>query len=170
MQCHSHPLLVSFGRFLDGDLMLHPTEIAIRKKQNAIPSYTHASSSDVSCKAWRTWWSKYGFSAAPKNTFGPASGENLTLLSRQDMIDPWCSHTRRCSKCQAVLKRSRILRRVGLVVVWGALAFYRQNKVLTVTMSLLGVLSSWGADRLVRELEGAPSKSEVGRRSISMMR
>jgi hypothetical protein len=56
-------------RFLEGDLMLHNTEISIRNKQSADPEYIHASSADTSTKAWRRWWAKYGLSATPSNTF-----------------------------------------------------------------------------------------------------
>jgi hypothetical protein len=154
-------------RFLEGDLMLHNTEITIRNKQSADPEYIHASTADASTKAWRKWWANYGLSSTPRNTFGPASPENLKLRPRHELVDPWHSHTKHCSKCRDVLQRSKLIQKAGWAVLWGSLAIYRRNSFMASTMGFLGLLSSRVAGRVVRELEGTPNKSEVGDRSLS---
>jgi hypothetical protein len=155
---------------LEGDLMLHNTEISIRNKQSADPEYIHASSADTSTKAWRRWWAKYGLSVTPSNTFGPASPENLKLLPRHELVDPWHSHTKHCSKCRTVLRKSKLIQKAGWAVLWGTLAIYRKNSLLAGTLGIIGFLSSLIAGQVVRELEGAPNKSEVGDRSPSASR
>lgn len=169
---HSHTpraILYTF-RFLEGDLMLHNTEISIRNKRSADPEYIQASSADASTRAWRRWWAKYGLSTAPSNTFGPASPENLKLLPRHELVDPWHSHTKHCSKCRDVLQKSKLIQKAGWAVVWGVLAIYRKKSLLAGALVIIGLLSSLVAGRVVRELEGAPSKSEVGDRSLSASR
>jgi hypothetical protein len=155
---------------LEGDLMLHNTEISIRNKQSLDPEYIHASSADTSTKAWRRWWVKYGMSVTPKNTFGPAAPENLKLLPRHELVDPWNSHTKHCSKCQDVLQNSKRIQKAGWAVLWGSLAISRRNSLLAGTLGIIGLLSSLVAGRIMRELEGAPNKSEVGDRSLSASR
>jgi len=148
--------------------MLHNTEIAIRKKSSTIPNYIHASSADASTKAWRKWWSRYGFSTAPPHTFGPASSSNLRQLSRQELVDPWRAHTSKCSKCRNALRRIKLVQRSGWIVAWSAaLLFRRNNLVGAVLLGMLGGLSSLAANLLIRELEGPRSASEVGDRSLS---
>jgi hypothetical protein len=162
------PRVVAYtSRFLEGDLMLHNTEISIRNKQSADPEYIHASSADLSTKAWRRWWTKYGLSATPSNTFGAASPENLKLLPRHELVDPWHSHTKHCSKCRGVLRKSKLIQKAGWAVLWGTLAIYRRNSLLAGTLAIIGLLSSLVTGRVVRELEGVKNKSEVGDRSPS---
>jgi hypothetical protein len=150
--------------------MLHNTEISIRNKQSVNPEYIHASSADLSTKAWRRWWTKYGLSATPSNTFGPASPENLKLLPRHELVDPWHSHTKHCSKCRTVLWKSKLIQKAGWAVLWGTLAIYRKKSLLAGTLAIIGLLSSLVAGRLVRELEGVQNKSEIGDRSPSASR
>jgi len=158
-------------KFIEGDLMVHSTEIAIRSgQQSPIPKYIHATSSDTSCKAWRKWWAKYGLSTSPPQTFGPASPDNLELLDRKALTDPWSAHTSKCSKCRAVLRRCKMLRRLGTVVAWSALALFRRNFVLACMFGSIGGLTTYGATRLMRELEGPISNGEVPDRSLSAAR
>jgi hypothetical protein len=160
--------MIVVHRFLEGDLMIHNAEIAIRNKQSAIPSYIHASSADTSTKAWRAWWQKYGLSTAPRNTFGPASPSSLRQLDRIDLVDPWRAHTSKCSKCRRALKCCKLIQKAGWAVAWSALALFRRYTFLTITLGLLGALTGWVAGLLIREFEGPQRKSGVSDRSLSL--
>jgi len=157
-------------KILEGDLMVHNAEITIRNRQVVLPEYIHASSSDASCKAWRTWWTKYGLSAAPPNTFGPASANNVRQQQRHELVDPWDSHTKHCSKCRNVLQRAKLIQKAAWAIVWSSLALCRKKSRLAGTLGIVGALSSWIAGRLIRELQGASNKSEVGDRTYSASR
>jgi hypothetical protein len=148
--------------------VLHQTERTIRSQNNILPKYAYSSSADTSTKAWRTWWSKYGFSAAPAHTFGPASPKNLKVLNRDDLMDPWASHTRHCSKCRRVLRVSKWTERGGFVVAWMGAALVRRSLLLGCLVGLLGGTTSWLSHRLGQELEGSRRPSEVGDRGLSV--
>jgi hypothetical protein len=153
-------------------MMVHGAEISIRQKQLAAaqvqPKYIYATSSDTSVRAWRSWWTKYGLSAAPPHTFGPASPANLRLMDRYELSDAWRHHARSCAKCRGALRRIRLVGRAGTTVVWAALALFRKNWVLACVLGLLGAAAKWVATWLARELEGPSSRSEVLDRSISV--
>jgi hypothetical protein len=149
---------------------VHSAEVAIRKQlalAQIQPKYIYATSSDTSVKAWRSWWTKYGLSAAPPHTFGPASPQSLQLLGRQELGNAWRYHTRHCSKCRTALRRIKLARHVGTAVAWAALVLFRRNRLLACAVGLVGAGIRWGATRLVRELEGPATRSDVGDRSLS---
>lgn len=155
--------------FLEGDLMIHNAEIAIRKKQSTIPNYIHASSADASTKAWRKWWSRYGLSTAPPHTFGPASPSNIRQFSRRELVDPWRAHTSKCSKCRKALRRIKLVQRSGWIVAWFAALLLRRNSLVgAILLGMLGLLSGLAATLLIRELEGPLSASEVPDRGLSV--
>lgn len=150
-------------------MVLHQTEHTIRSRNNILPKYAYSSSADTSTKAWRIWWKKYGFSAAPAHTFGPASPNNLQMMNRDALMDPWASHTRHCSKCRRVLRVSTWTARGGLVVAWlGAALVARRSLLLGGLLGLVGGTTSWLSQRLGRELEGSRRPSEVGDRGLSV--
>ena len=159
------------ARFLEGDLITHNCEIQVRRDDSVMPNYVSASSSDVSCTAWRTWWLKYGMSSAPRNTFGPASAENLVPLTRKELVDPWTSHVQRCSKCRTVLRRCKIVQKLGWVLLWTAATLFRSRApIRSLALALVGLVSSLVAGLLVRELEGVRGASEVADRARSAMK
>ena len=51
------------------------------------------------------WWKSHGFASSPTHSFGPASIDHLSELSRREQIDPWEGHTKHCSKCRTALDR-----------------------------------------------------------------
>lgn len=153
-------------------MVVHGAEITIRQKQLAAaqvqPKYIYATSSDTSVRAWRSWWTKYGLSAAPPHTFGPASPVNLRLLDRHELSDAWRYHTRCCGKCRGALRRIKVVQRAGTAVAWAALALFRNNRVLACVLGMLGAAVGWAATWLARELEGPSGRSEVRERSHSV--
>ena len=148
---------------------MHNTEISVRNKLSAIPKYIHATSSDNSVSAWRAWWFKYGLSAAPRHSFSPALPENLKQLDRADLVDPWRLHTSKCAKCRTVLKRARLVGKIGWgLVAWGALAMTKRKSFGALAVGLVGIASSLCAGVVIREMEGPFSKSEVDERTPSV--
>ena len=165
-------LLLFLSRFLEGDFIVHPAEYAIRHKLSVVPKYIYATSSDTSVKAWRSWWTKYGLSAAPPQTFGPANPRNLHLLDRRQLSDAWTYHTRHCRKCRTALRRLRLCRAVSVVLSCAALAGAVARGVIRHrwvcwAATVLGAAAWAGSARLIQELEGPSSHSQVGDRSLS---
>lgn len=153
---------------------MHETEHAIRSNvnQSDVPSYKHATKSDRSTLAFRSWWSKYGLRNAPSHTFGAAAPENLVRLPRREQIDPWIIHTKSCSKCRTVVERARWSQNLGLVVaVCGGLSFQvgggQVRMVATTTAMVGGMLVNAISRKIVRELAGTPYHYEIQDRSLS---
>lgn len=160
---------------------MHETEWNLRKlrKRDTMPKYIYATSSDDSVKAFRSWWTANRLDQAPPHSFGPASPENLLLLSRSEQVDPWRLHTQHCSQCRAVVRRAQVCRRLGLglgLAGLGGCAVIRNNHrwvsvFVTVAALLGGALLHWGSNRVLREVAGGASSSssasQVGDRSLS---
>merc|ERR1719215_317146 len=155
------------NRFLNTDTWLHDAEREARKDGNNSLKYVSASDSDKGPIIFRKWWQQNGFAASPKNTFGPASIDQLPKQSRRQQIDPWVGHTVHCSKCRTALSRFKRVQVGSIFAIVGSMIFLRHRPILAATFTG----GSLGLNILIRKIctfiEGNPFPSGVGDRSVA---
>jgi hypothetical protein len=154
------------NRFLNTDVWLHDTEIVARSRTSRSP-YIHASQSDLGARAFRQWWSKHGFSTSPPNTFGPASPEDLTQMSRRELIDPWEYHSKHCSSCRKALKVTKKVQAGSLFATIASVVFLRKWPVRAVAMVAIGLYVNFMAEKTATVIEGNPYPSGISDRSVA---
>jgi hypothetical protein len=154
--------------FFDSDIWIHDAEFAARSKSRDVPKYLYPSSCDASVQGFRRWWTQYGYSSAPPNSFGPASFDNLQRLSRQQQMDPWQGHTNKCTKCRSVLEKAKNVKLASLLVgAIGAIFTSRRHPLLSCVFLGIGVFARIRAHKLVVSLEGEQYPSNVDDRTFA---
>lgn len=161
------------NQFFDSDVWVHETEINVRSKEEedpqAVPKYLYPTSSDVSVQGFRKWWTQFGYNKAPRNSFGPASIQNLKRLSRKEQTDPWQGHTQKCSKCRLILIKAKKYQRISLFAssISAIYMLNRSNPFLASAFIIAGILVRERADKMIRALEGEHSPSDVSDRTFA---
>jgi Pheophorbide a oxygenase len=153
------------NRFLNTDVWLHDAEFVARSRSSRNLEYTYASNSDLGVRAFRQWWSKHGFSTAPPNTFGPASKEDLTLLSRRELVDPWEHHSKQCSSCRRALKLMKQVQAGSLLAAVSSVVFLRNWPIRAVAVAAMGMYVNTMATKTATLIEGNPFPSGISDRS-----
>lgn len=153
------------NRFLNTDAWLHDAEFVARSRSSRNLAYIYASNSDLGVRAFRQWWSKHGFSTAPPNTFGPASKEDLTLLSRRELVDPWEYHSKQCSSCRRALKLMKKVQAGSLLATVASIVLLRDWPVRAVAMAAVGMYVNSMATKTATVIEGNPYPSAISDRS-----
>lgn len=149
-------------------IQVHDAEITARQQGLGIPKYLYPASSDKSVLRYRKWWVKNCLSTkTPPNTFGPSSPDILTRLSRKQQTDPWRCHTRHCVKCRTVLSRLKKVQTLSLFLGAFSALVARRYPLVSGLCLLAGIFGRHRVHRLVLLLEGHPTPSTVGDRSLS---
>jgi hypothetical protein len=166
------------GRLFVGDYFLHEAE-RWRRSRKGIYAYNEPTQADNGPRAWNAWLLKQQYDGnnapPPPHTFGPASIENLSPMSRRDIQDPWRVHTATCSKCRRMLKRARLAQFWSIVagVLGASMSMVlkkegKQRPVLAAVAAIGGLLGSLLGKRLANFLEGSIHPSDIPDRSFSM--
>ena len=153
------------NRFLNTDAWLHDAEYTARSRSTRRLNYVFASQSDTGVLAFRQWWSKHGFSNAPKNTFGPSSVEDLSIMSRREQINPWEYHSKQCSSCRGSLEVMKKVQAGGIVTSLASAIFLRNCPVRAAVVAALGLYASHIATKAATVIEGNPFPSGYADRS-----
>lgn len=153
------------NRFLNTDIWLHDSEIAARSRSTKSLNYIYGSQSDLGVRAYRQWWMKQGFSAAPPNTFGPSSPEDLKPMTRQQQIDPWEYHTKHCSSCRRSLKTMKRVQLGGLFASIASAILLRNSPIRAALVAATALYVRFLATQAATALEGNPYPSGVSDRS-----
>lgn len=153
------------NRFLNTDSWLHDAEYVMRQRSEENQSYVFATASDGGVQGFRRWWSKYGASKAPPNTFGPAAKEALTRLNRRQQIDPWEYHARHCVSCRNALRMMKRLEVGGLVTAVFSPILLRQRPIVAALLASAGLYVRYMSGRSKTVIEGNPSPAGTKDRS-----
>lgn len=152
--------------FLNSDIWLHEAEIAARSRSTKSSPYVYASRSDTGVKLFRQWWSTYGMSGSPKNTFGAADPKDLMPLSREQQVDPWEFHSRQCAICRKTIRMARRVQFGGLFAAILSASFLRRAPIPAILLMGVGLSARLMAGKLIGVTEGNPQLNEIPFRSI----
>ena len=155
------------NRFLNSDVWLHNAEIVTRSRSEKYAPYVYASESDKGVIAYRNWWTRYGHSEAPPNTFAAAPYKDLVPLSHRQQIDPWEFHTRQCAACRRALRVMRKIQFGGLVSALLSVLIFRKKNVLAVLGLAGGLFVRHLAGKMATALEGNPHPNDIPDRSVA---
>mmetsp|Transcript_8496 Transcript_8496/g.18706 ORF Transcript_8496/g.18706 Transcript_8496/m.18706 type:complete len:211 (-) Transcript_8496:198-830(-) len=171
------------NRFFNTDTWLHNAERVARfdpsvhaqnRKQNGHDEhvgqgYVYGSRSDLSVVSFRKWWSTFGFKNAPKNTFGPASADDLppSELTRFQQINPWENHSKHCSSCRDALAIMKKGKRRSILFAALSTILFRNRPVVASVSVILSLLTNRLFAWCASAVEGNPFASNVDDRSAS---